>query len=231
MDGKPKLLQQVRQELRVRHYSLRTEEAYLQWIRRFILFHGKRHPDQMNQPEVEAFLSYLATERNVAASTQNQALSAILFLYKVILRVELPWLDGVVRAKRPARLPTVLTASEVRKVLAAMDGQAWLMASLLYGAGLRLMECLRLRIKDVDFGYKQILARDGKGEKDRVTMLPAQTNDAMQKQLARASQLHIHDLQNGLGEAILPYALARKYPQEAAKLRLAICVPIQPHFR
>lgn len=217
MDGKPKLLQLVRQELRLRHYSLRTEEAYLQWIRRYIFFHDKRHPAEMGREQLEAFLSWLATERNVAASTQNQALSALLFLYKDVLKIELPWLDGIVRAKRPVRLPTVLTRQEAQILLHALNGQAWLMASLLYGSGLRLMECLRLRIKDVDFGYRQILVRDGKGEKDRITMLPQSVVEPLQKQIAKVIQLHQTDLGNGLGEAILPYALARKYPAEAAK--------------
>ncbi len=156
-------MDQVRDVLRRKHYSIRTEQSYVDWIRRFILFNAKRHPAQMGKAEVTTFLTYLAARRNVAASTQNQALSAILFLYREVLELELEWVDGFERSKRPARLPVVLTTAEARSVLSQLDGTKWLMASLLYGAGLRLMECLRLRVKDVDFGYGQILVRDGKG--------------------------------------------------------------------
>jgi len=162
-----RLLDQVRDAIRRRHYSRRTEETYVQWIRRFIFFSGRRHPKAMGAAEVTAFLNHLATERDVAAATQNQALSAMLFLYKEVLSMPLAWLDGLERAKRPARLPTVLTAAEMERLLAQMHGPRWMMASLLYGAGLRLRECLKLRVKDVDFGYRQILVRDGKGGKDR----------------------------------------------------------------
>ena len=169
----PRLLEQVSDAIRRRHYSRRTEEAYVYWIKRFIYFSDKRHPREMGAQEVTAFLSHLARDRDVAASTQNQALSALLFLYKEVLGQALPWLDQVERAKRPARVPTVLSVAEVQRLLAQMQGTKWLMASLLYGAGLRLRECLKLRVKDIDFDYRQIMVRDAKGGKDRVTMLPA----------------------------------------------------------
>lgn len=208
----PRLLDQVREKLRVKHYSIRTEQAYVDWIRRFILFHGKRHPATLSAPEVERFLSHLAVERRVAASTQNQALSALLFLYKEVLGRDLPWLDNVKRAKRPARLPVVLTIAEVSHLLAHLEGRPWLMASLLYGAGLRLMECVRLRVKDVDFVYRQIIVRDGKGHKDRVTMLPQAARTPLKIHLEKVKALHRQDLKEGFGEVYLPYALARKYP-------------------
>ena len=170
----PKLLEQVREAIRVRHYSIRTEETYLRWIKRFILFHGKRHPREMGAQEVQQFLSHLAVEGHVAASTQSQALSAILFLYQQVLKQDIGWIGEVVRAKQPHRVPVVLTQDEVAAVLRHLSGTTWIMATLLYGAGLRLMECLRLRVKDVDFPYNQIVVRDGKGHKDRVTMLPQQ---------------------------------------------------------
>ena len=183
-DGqKPKLLDQVRYAIRTKHYSIRTEEAYVQWIRRFILFHNIRHPKDMGAKEVGQFLSDLAVTRQVAASTQNQALSAILFLYQEVLRQEIGWLDEVVRAKKPRKLPVVLTQEEVKAVLHGLSGTAWLMASLLYGSGLRLMECLRLRVKDVDFTYNQIVVRDGKGDKDRVTVLPLNVKVPLQRHL------------------------------------------------
>ncbi|HVY07705.1 MAG TPA: integron integrase [Burkholderiales bacterium] len=209
----PRLLDRLRGAIRQRHYSRRTEEAYVHWTKRYIYFHGKRHPSEMGETAVTAFLNHLATDRNVAASTQNQALSALLFLYKEALGVELDWLDGLVRAKRPQRMPVVLTKEEVDKLLLALDGTAHLMASLLYGTGMRLMECLRLRVKDVDFGYGQILVRDGKGEKDRITMLPQSVTQSLQAQLRKARQLHDMDLAEGYGEVHLPYALSRKYPR------------------
>jgi len=209
----PKLLDQVRERIRVKHYSLRTEDAYLHWIRRFIFFHGKRHPREMGGPEVEAFLSHLATEGRVAASTQNQALSALLFLYRDVLQVELPWLDGVVRAKRSQRVPVVLTENEVRGLLARLDGTKWLVASLLYGTGMRLLEGLRLRVKDVDFERKEITVRDGKGAKDRRTMLSDQLLEPLGTHLAKVRALHEQDLVGGFGDVHLPFALARKYPK------------------
>lgn len=168
----PRLLDQVRDRIRVKYYSLRTEDAYLHWIRRFIFFHGKKHPREMGGPQVEAFLSHLATAGRVAASTQNQALSALLFLYREVLQVELPWMDGVVCAKRPKHLPVVLTENEVRALLAQMEGTRWLVVSLLYSSGMRLLEGLRVRVKDIDFERHEITVRDGKGARDHVTMLP-----------------------------------------------------------
>jgi integron integrase len=208
----PRLLDQVRELIRVRHYSIRTEQAYVQWIRRFILFHGKRHPRDMGAPEVTAFLSDLAMQRNVAASTQNQALHAILFLYRDVLKIDLPWLDQVQRAKTPQRLPVVFTRDEVRALMARLEGTMWLMAMLTYGSGLRLLECLRLRVKDVDFHYKQLVVRDAKGQKDRVTMLPNSLIDPLRTHLARVRQLHETDLREGFGQVYLPNALAAKYP-------------------
>lgn len=209
----PRLMDQVRQRLRYnKHYSLRTEEAYLAWIKRFILFHGERHPKDLGAVDVESFLTSLAVERNVAAATQNQACSALLFRYREVLGIELPWLDNVERAKKPARLPTALTAAEAQQVLQRLDGAKRLMAGLLYGAGLRLMECIRLRVKDVDFGMGQITVRDGKGAKDRVTMVPLSLVDGLKLQLDKAKRLPDEDLEAGFGEVYLPYALARKYP-------------------
>lgn len=209
---KAKLLDVVRDRIRVKHYSYRTETSYLGWIRRFIRFHGGRHPRDMGGPEVEQFLSYLATERKVAASTQNQALSAILFLYRETLEIELPWLDGVVRAKRPTRIPVVLSRDEVRRILAQLEGAHWLAASLLYGAGLRVSECLRLRVKDLDFEYRQITVRDGKGAKDRCTMLPDSALDPLQLHLRRVRARFDADRAASHPGAALPRALERKYP-------------------
>ena len=209
---KPKLLDRVRHAVRGRHYSRRTEKAYVHWIKRYIFFHGKRHPADMGAAEVTAFLTALAVRDRVAASTQNQALNALLFLYREILGVELPWLDDLVRAKRPQHLPTVLTRDEVRTVLERLEGVPRLMAFLLYGAGLRLLECCRLRIKDVDFAASQITIRDGKGGKDRMTMIPSVMKDELAKHMARVRALHQRDLGRGAGWVELPWALARKYP-------------------
>ena len=211
----PRLMNEVRRKLRLRHYSLRTEQAYSGWIRRFIFANGKRHPRQMGGPEVERFLSTLATDGDVAAGTQNQALSALLFLYRDVLGIELPWMENVVRAKRPRRVPTVLSTDETRRLLGAMDGRAWLLASLLYGTGMRLMECLRLRVKDVDFSRNEIVVRDGKGGKDRHTVLPRVLLEPLNREVERARLLHAHDLAAGFGETWLPHALARKYPKAA----------------
>jgi integron integrase len=210
---KPRLLEQVHEAIRRRYFSERTEEAYAHWIRRFIFYSGRRHPASLGEAEVTAFLNHLAAERKVAASTQNQALSALLFLYKEVLGRELAWLDGLKRATRPPRLPVALTRGEVERLLAELQGVRWLIASLLYGAGLRVMECLRLRVKDVDLGYRQILVRDGKGEKDRVTMMPEKLAAPLAAHLARVKSLHGRDLEAGYGEVSLPYALARKYPR------------------
>ena len=207
----PKLLDQVRAIIRRKHYSIRTEEAYVDWIKRYIFFHNKRHPIEMAEHEIVEFLNDLAVNRKVSASTQNQALSALIFLYREVLAKEIGWLDNLERAKLPQRLPVVLTEGEVRDVLSHLDGRYWLMASLLYGAGLRLMECLRLRVKDIDFTYFQITVRDGKGSKDRVTMLPTASTELLKNQLEKAKRLHQQDLAAGFGEVFLPYALERKY--------------------
>ncbi|HVS12579.1 MAG TPA: integron integrase [Thermoanaerobaculia bacterium] len=208
----PRLLDRVRSAIRLRHLSPATEKAYVAWIRRFILHHGKRHPADMGAPEVTSFLSSLATQRQVSASTQNQALSALLFLYRHVLELDLPWLDQVVRARRPQRLPVVLTRSEVLSLLAQLQGTTWLMASLLYGSGLRLMECARLRVKDLDLERREITVREGKGRKDRRTMLPAPLLEPLRSHLSEVRRLHRADLAQGAGSVALPQALARKLP-------------------
>jgi integron integrase len=213
-DGREKrLIERFRDAIRARHYSRRTEKTYWYWIRWFVRFHGMRHPLELGAREVTAFLSWLATERDVAAATQNQALAALLFLYQRVLGLELPWLSDLVRAQRPVRLPTVLSEAEVRRLLAHVEGVGALMTGLLYGAGLRQIECLSLRVKDVDFAYRQILVRDGKGAKDRVTMLPESLVQPLQAHLGRVRLLHRRDLDEGHGEVSLPHALARKYPR------------------
>jgi integron integrase len=209
---KPRLLDRVREALRTRHYSRRTEHAYVAWIRRYIVFHGKRHPAEMGAPEITRFLTWLAVHGKVAASTQNQALGALLFLYREVLELDVPWLDGLVRARRPARLPVVLSRKEVRALLERLDGAPRLMAYLLYGAGLRLLECCRLRVQDVDFGSNQLVVRGGKGDKDRVTMLPAGVKADLAKHLEAARRQHERDLRDGAGWVELPTALERKYP-------------------
>jgi len=210
--SKSPFLKSVRDLIRVKHLSLRTEEAYLGWIRRFILFHDKRHPKEMGADEVQAFLTHLAVEGNVAAATQNQAFAALLFLYREVLQKSLGTIENVVRAKLPKRLPNVLTKDEVIRLLAFLRGEEWLVANLLYGAGLRLTEALRLRVKDLDFGYKQIVVRDGKGAKDRVSVLPEKLVAPLQEHLVRVRLLHAEDLRLGFGEVYLPFALERKYP-------------------
>jgi len=209
----PKLLEQVIARLRVMHYSLSTEKVYVDWIKRFVWFHGKRHPKELGAAEVEAFLSHLAVERSVSASTQNQAKSALLFLYKEVLQMELPWLDNVTQAKVPKRLPVVMTQNEVKSVLARLDGTVWLICSLLYGSGLRIMECLRLRVKDVDFERCEILVREGKGFKDRITMLPASLVQPLKQQFERVKILHGDDLLKGYGDVFMPMSLDKKYPK------------------
>ncbi|WP_074926427.1 integron integrase [Nitrosomonas eutropha] len=211
----PKLLDQLRDKLRLKHYSIRTEVQYVQWVRRFILFHDKRHPQEMGGGEVEAFLTHLAVSGRVAASTQNQALSALLFLYREVLEIDLPWFDNVVRAKRPARLPVVLTHNEVQAVLGRMEGAHGLMARLLYGTGMRLMECVRLRVKDVDFERAEILVRDGKGAKDRVTMLPQSLIPILNEHIRHRRLLYEDDLAKDMAAVYLPDALERKYPKAA----------------
>ncbi len=213
MNQRPKkLLDQVREAIQVKHYSIRTEQAYVNWIKRYILFHDKRHPREMGAAEIEAFLTYLAVDRNVAASTQNQALSALLFLYRQVLKQDLVGSIDSVRAKRPKRLPTVLTKEETLRVIGFLSGTHQLMAKLLYGSGLRLMECVRLRVKDVDFAQRQIIVRDGKGMKDRITMLPDVLIQRLREHLQHTKHIHEDDLAKGYGSVYLPFALERKYP-------------------
>lgn len=211
--AQPKLLEQVREVLRVKHYSYRTEEVYLAWIKKFILFHHKRHPSEMGAREINQYLSHLAVRHQVAASTQNQALCAILFLYREILKQEPGDLSsGLVWAKKPKHLPEVFTPQEARAVLRQLAGAYWLAGTLMYGAGLRLIECLRLRVKDADFAYRKITVRDGKGQKDRITMLPEAVIPGLQNHLKSVKLQHIEDLQAGFGTVHLPFALAKKYP-------------------
>lgn len=210
--GSKRLMDCVREAIRSRHFSFRTEETYVQWIRRYIFFFKKRHPKDMGVGEINTFLSHLATHGRVAASTQNQALSALLFLYGQVLGVELPRIEGVIRAKRPKRLPVVLTPAEAKAILNKMEGTHRLMAALLYGSGLRLLECMTLRVKDLDFTRGEIVVRNGKGGKDRVTVLPGALKAPLQAHLDRVKELHKRDLAQGYGEAPLPNALAQKYP-------------------
>ncbi len=205
-------LESVRSALRVKHYSIRTERAYLGWVRRFILFHGKRHPEEMGEREVVEFLSYLAVSGKVAPGTQNQAFNALLFLYRHVLGRPLENLSGTVRAKKPQRLPVVLTPAEVKAILKQLDGQHWLAACLMYGSGLRLMECMRLRVKDLDFGHRAILVRNGKGAKDRVVTLAEELIVPLRRHLQMVRMIHEKDLQDGAGAVYLPHALERKYP-------------------
>ena len=211
----PKLLDQVRGKIRLKHYSIRTEQAYLDWIKRFILHFDKAHPKNMGAEEVEKFLTYLAVEGRVAASTQNQAKSALLFLYREVLKIELSWLDDIEKAKAPKRLPVVLTRAEVQAVLSRLHGTHWLISNLLYGTGMRIMECLRLRVKDIEFTRKEILIRDGKGFKDRVTMLPLALVNPLREHLANVKILHDQDMSAGYGNVYMPYALDKKYPTAA----------------
>lgn len=212
MTQPPKLLDRLRDAIRSRHYSPRTEEAYLMWAKRFILFHNKRHPSSMGAEEVNAFLSSLAIDDHVAASTQNQALNALLFLYRHVLQDPLPWLQDVIRARRPMHLPVVLTPDEVRIVIDHMRGPSRLVAQLLYGSGLRLMEALMLRVKDVDFPRKQLMVRDTKGKRDRATMLSETAIAPLRRHLETVRELHNDDLAAGFGAVALPDALARKIP-------------------
>ena len=220
-----KLLDQVREAIRTKHYSYRTEQTYVDWIKRFILFHNKRHPKEMGSTEVQAYISYLATERSVSASTQNQALSAITFLYKYILQVDLAFPSDLLRPSRSDHLPTVLTHQEAMSIINKMSGVTQLMTKLLYGCGLRLSECLRLRIQDLDFGNRQILIRDGKGEKDRAVMLPDSLRDDLQEQIRIAKAIHQRDVKEGFGEASLPYALERKYSNASREIHWQYVFP------
>ncbi len=214
----PRLLDQVRTTARLRHLSLRTEQAYVQQIKRFILFHKKKHPDEMGETHIRDYLSHLAVERNVAASTQNVALAALLFLYRDVLKRKLERIDEVERARTTRRVPLVLTRAEVTSVLQELSGVPYLAAALMYGSGLRLMECLRLRVKDIDFSYAQVWVRSGKGGKDRVTPLPAKLKEPLRGQLLRVKLLHQLDLQEGFGAVLLPYALERKLPSAPREL-------------
>ena len=225
------LMDQMRQALRSRHYSRRTEHAYCLWVRRFIYFHGVRHPVEMGEAEVNAFLTHLAVEQHVSASTQTQALSALLFLYRHVLDRQLGELGELVRARKQKRLPVVLTRDEVRDVLGCLQGDKRLMASLMYGSGLRLMECLRLRVQDLDLARNEITVRDGKGGKDRVTMLPLAVKPALQGQLAKAKAVHDRDLADGWGRVELPDALERKYPGAAAEWRWQWVFPQERRWR
>jgi len=227
---KPRLLDQVRQAIRTRHYSYKTEESYVHWIRRFIFFHNKRHPAEMGEKEIAQFLSRLASELHVSASTQNQALNAILFLYREVLRKEIGYVDGVVRAKNSRRLPVVLTKEEVKTVLGRLSGAPWLMSMLLYGAGLRLMECCRLRVKDIDFSQNHILVRAGKGDKDRHTMLPTAIRQPLLRHLEMVKRQHDQDLKRNLGRVALPNALEKKYPNAGREWGWQWIFPATSHF-
>lgn len=208
----PRLLDQVKKAIQVRHYSIRTEQAYVHWVKNYIYFHNKKHPKDMGDAEITAFLSHLASKKKVSASTQNQALNALVFLYRKVLDIDVGVFKDLVRAKQPKRLPVVLSHDEALDVLSHIDGVNRVMAGLLYGSGLRLMECVRLRIKDVDFKYKHITIRNGKGNKDRVTLLPETLIESLKEMINRAKNIHQFDLSEGFGEVYLPYALARKYP-------------------
>lgn len=227
---KPKLLDQVREAIRTRHLSRNTEQAYISWIKRFIFFHNKRHPAEMGEPEIGQFLSSLATDARVSASTQNQALNAILFLYHAVLEREIGLIQGVVRAKRSRRLPVVLTKEEVKRVLGYVKGTPWLMAMLLYGAGLRVMECCRLRVKDIDFARNQVVVRAGKGDKDRYTMLPAAVKQPLWRHLQAVKRQHEDDLRSGLGRVALPNALERKYANAGKEWAWQWVFPATSHY-
>ena len=221
----PRLLDRVRAEIRTRHYSRRTEEAYVHWIRRFIVFHGRRHPSEMGAPQISAFLAWLATEQRVAASTQNQALSAVLFLYRAVLRVEVGAIEQVPHARAPVGVPVVLSVDEVRRVLKELKGVPSLVAALLYGAGLRLQECLELRVKDLDFERCEVVVRRGKGRKDRRVMLPDAVKETLGQHLEAVRRQHHADLALGFGRVVLPDALDRKYPNAATEWRWQFVFP------
>jgi integron integrase len=226
----PRLLDAVSRAIRARHYSPKTERSYIGWVRRFVLFHGKRHPREMGADEIRTFVSWLATDRNVSASTQNQALSALLFLYKDVLGERVGWIEDIRLAKRPVRLPVVLTREEVQALLACLKGTSWLMASLLYGAGLRVSECCGFRVKDVDFKRREIVVRDGKGSKDRVTMLPGSVLEALRVHLERVQRTHRRDLQAGMGRVELPGAYQRKSHRAASEWTWQWVFPSRTHY-
>ncbi len=225
----PRLLEAVREAIRARHYSPRTEKTYIGWVRRFVVFHGKRHPRKMGADEIRTFVSWLATERNVSASTQNQALSALLFLYRDVLGERVGWIEGIQLAKRPARLPVVLTREEAHALLACLDGTSWLMASLLYGSGLRVSECCGLRVKDVDFKRREIVIRDGKGGKDRGTVLPDSLAEELRGHLECVRRLHRRDLRAGMGRVELPGAYERKSHRAASEWAWQWIFPSRRH--
>jgi len=208
----PDSIKKLRQALRLRNYSYRTEQSYVYWTEKFLKYYHPRPLKDLGSKEVSQFFNHLSTQQNLAASSQNQALSALLFLYRQVLGVDISWMQNLVWAKKPKRVPTVLTPDEVRQLLKNLSGIHWLMASLLYGSGLRLMECLQLRVKDIDFGYKQIIVRNGKGQRDRITLLPEKLIDLLKKQIVEVKKLHQLDLQEGFGRVFMPYALERKYP-------------------
>ena len=221
----PKLLDQVRELIRRKHYSIRTEKSYCAWVRRFIFFHGKRHPQTLGKPEITVFLNYLAVDCKVAVSTQNQALSALLFLYKEVLDQEFGWLVDLEYAKRPEKLPVVFTVDEVRSILSLLDGVNWILANLFYGSGLRIMEALRLRIMDIDFEYRQLIVRNGKGQKDRSVMLPELLVDSLKQQIEKTEFQHKMDLLDGFGAVYLPFALERKYANASKEFRWQYLFP------
>jgi len=227
----PKLLDRLGEALRSRHYSCRTEQTYCQWVKRFIYFHNVRHPSEMAEPEINAFLTNLAVKEKVSASTQNQALSALLFLYRHVLGREIGELSEVIRARKPKRLPVVLTREEVKTVIGQLKGDKWLMVSLMYGAGLRLMECLRLRIQDIDFERNEIMVRDGKGAKDRITMLPESLKQPLRQHLAKMKVIHEKDLTDGWGRVQMPDALDRKYPNAPVEWRWQWAFPQENRWK
>ena len=228
--GERKLLEVVRDSLRTQNYSYRTEKTYINWIRKYILFHNKRHPKEMGEREINQFLTYLAVNRKVAASTQNQALSSLLFLYKVILGKEIGWIGNIQRARKPKKIPVVFTREEVKKVLLHLHGKCWLTGALMYGSGLRLMECLRLRVKDLDFASRQITVRSGKGQKDRLTMMPESVISPLKTHLQRVKSLHEKDLAEGFGSVRLPGALRRKYPNADKEWRWQYVCPASTRY-
>ncbi len=227
--GEPKLLERVGTEIQTRHYSSKTERTYVSWVKQYILFHNKTHPEELSEKDVNQFLSHLATKKHVSASTQNQALSAILFLYKNVLHKELGDFGNVIRAKRSKKIPVVFTKEEVKNILTHLKSEKQLMASLLYGSGLRLTECLRLRVKDVDFENKQIIVRDGKGEKDRVTLLSEKIVPHLKRHISKVKKIYNADKENGIGTTNIPYALERKYPSIAKEWHWAYVFPSTKH--
>ena len=218
MGRKPRFLDMIRERIRTLHYSIRTEEAYVGWAKKYILFHNKRHPAEMGKEEMEKFLTHLAVDLNVSASTQNQALAALVFMYREVMNIEPPWVENVTRAKKPKRLPVVLTKAEVKRLFSKLSGDQLLYARIMYGCGLRLMELVRLRVKDIDFGYKSIIVRSGKGEKDRTVMLPDSVIVDLRKKIEQTELLHHEDLEAGYGTVYLPYALDKKYPNANKEL-------------